>query len=211
MPPASSSADLRYRVGETRLLDAACAVFAAEGFDGATMEAIAERAGTTKPTLYARFGSKEGLFAAAVRREYELLKTQLFVAYESDEDEPFHRRLHRWTTAYFDFVRDRPDGARLTSEGERHPAAAAIVERASDEIVDHIAELVLRVSKVPAPRGARIVAAMIAGMLTRCGRAVLNDPDVELDAAAALCESFLYDALRPLDPDLLAAVDRPRA
>ena len=54
----------RPRVAAERLLDAATAVFAEEGFEGATMEAIAARAGTTKPTLYARFGSKEELFAA---------------------------------------------------------------------------------------------------------------------------------------------------
>ncbi|MBO0824082.1 MAG: TetR family transcriptional regulator [Actinobacteria bacterium] len=31
------------------MLNAACAVFAAQGFDGATMEVIAARAGTTNP------------------------------------------------------------------------------------------------------------------------------------------------------------------
>src|SRR6266550_806669 len=46
----------RYRVTDGALLDAATAVFAAEGFDRSTMEAIALRGGVTKPTLYARFG-----------------------------------------------------------------------------------------------------------------------------------------------------------
>ena len=57
------------------MLDAACAVFAAQGFANTTMEAIASRAGTTKPTLYARFGAKDQLFARAVRREHELLNS----------------------------------------------------------------------------------------------------------------------------------------
>ena len=188
------------------MLDAACAVFADEGFDRAKMAAIAARAGTTKPTLYARFGSKEGLFAATVQREYELRKARLFAAYEDRDDEPFHRRLHRWTAAYFDFVRERPDGFRLISEGERYPAAAAIIERTNDEIVERIAELVIQVSGRRSRRGARVVASMISGMLTSCAREAAAKQDGDLDAAAALCEQFLYSALRGVDPALIDAV-----
>src|SRR5437764_9554887 len=160
----------RYKVAEGEILDAACSVFAAEGFDRAKQGAIAERAGTTKPTLYARFGSKEDLFAATVAREYDLRKAHLFAAYDADDGEPFHTRLHHWTAAYFDFVRERPEGFRLITEGERYPAAAAIVKRTNDEIVDRIAELVTRISGRRSRRGARVVASMIAGMLTACAR-----------------------------------------
>src|SRR5947208_11595454 len=96
----------RVRISDEAILDAATAVFAAEGYDRANMDAIAARAGATKPTLYARFGSKEELFAAAVRREYELRKTALFEAYGGSGRAPFRERLHRWTAAYFDFVRE---------------------------------------------------------------------------------------------------------
>lgn len=44
------------------ILAAAEQIFLAEGFGGARMEAIAAAAGTTKQTVYARFGSKEALF-----------------------------------------------------------------------------------------------------------------------------------------------------
>jgi AcrR family transcriptional regulator len=188
------------------MLDAACAVFAAEGFDRAAMAAIAARAGTTKPTLYARFASKDGLFAAAVHREYELRKERLFAAYAAGGDEPFHRRLHSWTAAYFDFVRERPDGFTLISEGERNPAGAAVIERANSEIVDRIADLVVRVSGRQSPHGARLVGSMIAGMLRACAREAVVHRRVDLDEAAALCEQFLYSALRGLDPELLDAV-----
>ncbi len=46
------------------MLEVADRVFAEQGFDGASMDAIAARCGVTKPMLYAYFGSKEGLFAA---------------------------------------------------------------------------------------------------------------------------------------------------
>src|SRR5690242_1121592 len=184
----------RYKVAEDTILDAACMVFADEGFDRAKMATIAARAGITKPTLYARFGSKDGLFAAAVSREYELRKAQLFAAYDAPDEEAFHQRLHRWTAAYFDFVRERPDGFRLISEGERNPAGAAVIARANAEIVERIADLVMRVSGHKAKRGARLVASMITGMLTACAREALLRSKIDLDDAARLCEQMLYNA-----------------
>jgi AcrR family transcriptional regulator len=197
----------RVRISDEAILDAATAVFATEGFDRANMDAIAARAGATKPTLYARFGSKEALFAAAVSREYELRKTALFEVYGAgDERQPFRDRLHSWTAAYFDLVRERPEGFLLVSEGERHPASAAIIERVGREIVDRIAELVVRVSGRDARVGAHVVAAMISGMLTACAREAIRRDDVDLADAAALCESFLRSALRGVDPDLIERV-----
>ena len=50
------------------MLDAAEGIFLAEGFTGASIEAIATAAGTSKQTIYARFGSKEKLFLAVSER-----------------------------------------------------------------------------------------------------------------------------------------------
>ncbi|MFL6143501.1 MAG: TetR/AcrR family transcriptional regulator [Labedaea sp.] len=50
----------------TALLDAARAVFAEQGYDGATVRAIATRAGVDAAMVNHWFGSKEGLFLKAV-------------------------------------------------------------------------------------------------------------------------------------------------
>lgn len=199
----------RYRHDDDKMLDAACVVFAAAGFSRANMETIAVTAGTTKPTLYARFGPKEKLFAAAVRREHEMLNARVTASYAVDADEPFHDRLHRWTAAYFDFVRERPDGFKLNFEGERHAAAAAIIEQATNERIDLVAELVAGVTGREAGPGPRVVAAMIVGMMRWCAREAIQRPEVDLDDAAALCESLVYTAVRGLDLDLMDAIGRP--
>ncbi|MEE1613463.1 TetR/AcrR family transcriptional regulator [Microvirga sp. CF3016] len=49
-----------------QILDGARAVFLAEGFDGASMEAIAHAAGVSKGTLYTYFKGKDELFTALV-------------------------------------------------------------------------------------------------------------------------------------------------
>lgn len=53
---------------EERILDAAAKVFLARGFEGATIDEIAEEARAGKPTIYARFPQKEALFRAVVGR-----------------------------------------------------------------------------------------------------------------------------------------------
>jgi AcrR family transcriptional regulator len=196
----------RPRVAEECLLDGATAVFAEEGFDGATMDAIAARARTTKPTLYARFGSKDALFAAAVTREYELRKTRLFEAYGTEDGAPFRERLRMWIAAYFDLAAERPEGFALISEGERYATTAPAIERGASAIIDRITELVIRTSGRPSRRGGRLVASMISGMLRSCATEALRDDSIDLADAAALCESFLYSALRGVDPELIDAV-----
>ena len=49
---------------ERAILDAALKVFAAQGYTGSSMDAVAAEAGVTKPTLYSYFPSKESLFQA---------------------------------------------------------------------------------------------------------------------------------------------------
>lgn len=49
---------------ERAILEAALKVFAATGYTGTKMDAVAAEAGVTKPTLYSYFPSKESLFQA---------------------------------------------------------------------------------------------------------------------------------------------------
>src|SRR3984957_2690984 len=53
---------------EERILDAAGRVFLERGFQGASVDEIAEVASAGKPTIYARFPSKQVLFAAVIDR-----------------------------------------------------------------------------------------------------------------------------------------------
>jgi AcrR family transcriptional regulator len=64
--------------GRTRaaLLDAAAHEFVARGFQGASVEAIAERAGFTRGAFYSNFSSKDELFA-------ELLQDRVYDVYRA--------------------------------------------------------------------------------------------------------------------------------
>jgi AcrR family transcriptional regulator len=54
---------------EERILDAARKVFLERGFEGASVDEIADVARAGKPTIYARFPGKEALFGAVMARK----------------------------------------------------------------------------------------------------------------------------------------------
>jgi AcrR family transcriptional regulator len=54
---------------DARILDAARKVFLERGFEGASIEEIAEAARSGKPTIYARFRDKRALFTEVVKRD----------------------------------------------------------------------------------------------------------------------------------------------
>ncbi len=67
-PPrvAPSSKVAKKAAKRERILEAALKEFSKNGFSGASMQAIAERAGVSKPTLYQYVGQKEDMFLAVL-------------------------------------------------------------------------------------------------------------------------------------------------
>ena len=61
-----------------QIIAGARALFLAQGFDGASMDAIARKAGVSKGTLYVYFESKEQLFEAIVEDERGAQAEQIF-------------------------------------------------------------------------------------------------------------------------------------
>jgi AcrR family transcriptional regulator len=81
-----------------RILWAAKSMFVEKGFDAANMDDVAARAGTTKPTVYAHFATKEMLFAAVVEfiRGLYLGKLKEPSAYAADPAEAVARFCARF-------------------------------------------------------------------------------------------------------------------
>jgi TetR/AcrR family transcriptional regulator, mexJK operon transcriptional repressor len=60
-----------------QLLDVAAKFFLEKGFEGASVSEIARQAKASKETFYHRYSSKEDLFLAVMRRQTDLLATEL--------------------------------------------------------------------------------------------------------------------------------------
>src|SRR5437879_13915960 len=72
---------------DLRLLDVATTLFMERGFDGRSFDAVAEAAGVSKPTVYARYHDKRDLFAAVLRGRIRLWLAPLSAAAEAQATE----------------------------------------------------------------------------------------------------------------------------
>jgi AcrR family transcriptional regulator len=80
MPPVRHSGGKTRRRGEAlehALLDAAWAELQAAGYAGLTMEAVADRAGTSRAVLYRRWRNRPELVLAVIRRHRPLLSGEI--------------------------------------------------------------------------------------------------------------------------------------
>lgn len=141
----------RRRVGraerERQILDAATAVFTERGYQAASMDAVAERVGVTKPVLYDHFGSKEGLLLASVARTRQELLTETTEAVAgASEPEDMVRRGFR---AFFDFLDAKAYAWTLLYEGAMNPVGTA--GEAVDSIRNQHIDLIVGMIRLQAP------------------------------------------------------------
>lgn len=110
---ASPSQAGKTRGGEAnveRILDAALAVFAVDGFAGARIDAIAERAGLSKPNLLYYFRTKADLYLAVLRRTLDMWLVPLA---EMDTQSDPVAALTGYVTRKLEYARDYPEASRL--------------------------------------------------------------------------------------------------
>lgn len=62
------------------ILDAAAELFADEGYERASIDAIATKAGVSKPTVYSHFGNKEQLFRESLAESARQINEQSYAA-----------------------------------------------------------------------------------------------------------------------------------
>lgn len=120
---------------DARILDAARKVFLERGFEGASIDEIAEVARSGKPTIYARFRNKRALFTEVMTRDILSRIT------EFKSDVPTGATIEeRLTSAaitllHWGFDSDRIGLMRLAvAEARRFPDLAATVSRTAREL-----------------------------------------------------------------------------
>ena len=102
------------------ILAAAQREFAAKGLSGGRVDEIARRAHANKRMIYHYFGSKDGLYLAALERVYEdLRRTERTLALDHLEPEAAIRRLVEFN---FDYSRSHPELISLINNENLHRA-----------------------------------------------------------------------------------------
>jgi AcrR family transcriptional regulator len=122
------------------ILDAAEPLFLEHGFHQVSVQQIADEADVALGTLYAHFGSKEGIYAALVDRAMEIDEQYMTEAHSLETPEA---RIAAVADAYLRFYRDHPGAFRLfvfgnhpgdPSPGEVPEATSRVARRAEDEM-----------------------------------------------------------------------------
>ncbi|MFC9659801.1 QsdR family transcriptional regulator [Nocardia sp. NPDC127606] len=212
----SEPADLRprrrstaVRPSDDTLLDGVLSVFAAHGFDNVTMEQLATAAETSKPTLYAHFGTKEQLFDACVRREAASLLEWMRESYRRAQGFDLDRHIATTTRALFDFAATHTEGFHVLfgapTAGRSHEARTATIR----SVADTVAELIRHEyggADLRWGASADFCAAAITDIGVRGVQQALAQ-NLDFTAAANLTISIIVAAMRHLDPDAVRAVD----
>jgi AcrR family transcriptional regulator len=94
------------------ILAAAAAEFAAVGYAAADIQAVADRVGIGKATVYRYFPTKEVLFLATVRRGLDELTAVMNPIVADTAVDPF-AQVRQAVTAYLQFFADQPELAEL--------------------------------------------------------------------------------------------------
>jgi AcrR family transcriptional regulator len=105
--PPDSSPEAAGSPARARILDAATAEFAAHGYDGARIDAIARRAGVNKALLYYYFPSKTELYRRLVLEHLRAASVALETA--GTPEAPPAESIERMILALFEILSARPE------------------------------------------------------------------------------------------------------
>lgn len=92
----------------TLILDAARRLFLEHGYAATSMDVVAQLAGVSKATVYARFESKEQLFAAVIQREGQHQLVALDAPVDSTADSPVDSMADSTVDSTADATADSP-------------------------------------------------------------------------------------------------------
>ena len=191
-----------------QLLDVGRALFAERGYDGASVEEVALRAGVSKPVVYEHFGGKEGLYAVVVDREVQRLLTSFTGALTGDSPK---RLLEQATLALLTYVEDQSDGFRILVRQSPAPlfdagGFATIISDVASQ-VEHV------LARQFAARGFRTTLAplysqALVGQVALVGQWWLDDRDLSRDEVAAHLVNLAWNGLSGLETDPLISTTR---
>lgn len=172
-----------------QLLDAADDALRAEGPD-VSMEAVAARAGVTKPILYRHFGDRGGLMAAVTRRHAERLVDELRLALTVTAEQ--RERILVTIDTYLAFLERDPDLHRAAARsGSQANGPRGALDEAQEvicaEVEANIREGLLDAGLDPAP--AATWGPAVVGMARLVGSRWLDAPETpRLELAERLTE-----------------------
>jgi AcrR family transcriptional regulator len=152
-----------------QLIDVGRIVFAKRGYEGASIEEIADRAKVSRPIVYEHFGGKEGLYAVIVDREMDYVVRRISDAITTGSP---RARLESASLAFLTYVKDHPDGFAILSHDRPVSAAGTEMSSLLNDVAERVGGVFAEAFKNAGydPRAAPIYAHALVGMVTFVGQ-----------------------------------------
>jgi AcrR family transcriptional regulator len=152
-----------------QLVDVGRAVFAKRGYEGASLEEIADRAKVSRPVLYEHFGGKEGLYAVIIDREMEYLVRRIS---ESISAGTPRERVEAAALAFLSYVKDHPDGFAILTHDAPVTAAGGGMSSLLNDLAGRVGDVFAASFKDAGydAKTAPIYAHALIGMVTFVGQ-----------------------------------------
>ena len=154
-----------------RILDVAGRLFAERGYDGASIDAIADAAGITAPVVYDHFASKRDLYGMLLERHGAAL---VDATTRPVPDGTLEQLLRVNVEAFFAFVEEHPDAWRiLFRDPSPDPEVAAVQRAVQAQATRRLAEAI--VAQAPRLRvSARLPRRQADEVVAELGKSALN-------------------------------------
>ncbi len=180
-----------------QLIDVGRAVFAKHGFEGTSMEEIADRAKVSKPIVYEHFGGKEGLYAVVVDREMDYVVRRIVEAI--GEGSP-RERIERATLAFLTYVKDHPDGFAVLSQDSPLTSSRGRLSSLLNDLADRVGDIFASSFKDAGydPKAAPIYAQALVGMVTFVGKWWTDNRKASVEDVAKHLGALAWMGLRHL-------------
>lgn len=198
-----------------QLLTVSRGLFAEKGFDGTSVEEIAQRAQVSKPVVYEHFGGKEGVYAVVVDREVQALTSTLTSALSSRG----HPRvlLERASLALLGYIESNEDGFRILVRDSPVAQATGTFSSLIGDVATQVEHLLADQfhDRGLDPRMAPLYAQMLVGMVALTGQYWLDARSPRKTDVAAHLVNLAWNGLSHLErtPELSSgrrpSVDEP--
>src|SRR3954454_2870677 len=200
VPAETATARVRMSGKERReqLLDVGRTVFARRGFDGTSVEEIAERAGVSKPVVYEHFGGKEGLYAVVVDREVRRLLDRITDALVGGHPREL---LEQAAGALLDYVERDTDGFRILVRDSPVASTSGTFSSMISDIATQVEHVLAGEFKSRGydPRLAGLYSQALVGMVALTGQWWLDVRKPKKDEVAAHLVNLAWNGLSHLE------------
>lgn len=183
-----------------QLINVARSLFAERGYEGTSIEEVAQRAGVSKPVVYEHFGGKEGLYAVVVDREMTALLDGVTASLTNNR---FRARVEAVVVAFLTYVEERTDGFRIMTRDSPASMTAGTYSSLFADAVNQVAPILAGdfARRGLDPELAPLYAQALVGSVSMTAQWWLDAREPQKDVVAAHLVNLMWNGLAHLESD----------